>query len=177
MVITCGKPLRQAHSRNLMLFLLAPYSSNTPLHGLTNRFPFNWLIYCYTSVTILKEEGMNRGCSFIWGKAIVQHSLTVVHLQLYSTSLINPKHITKKFIVSPAGMLKCLQKWSGIYRVKKLSFFHCLTNCSFEKPPNMVRHVGGWIKTPLVSCHFMKGNSMVVVGMVIHCCMCYGHGL
>jgi hypothetical protein len=41
MVITCGKALRQAHSRNLMLFLLAPYSSNTPVHGLTNHFPFN----------------------------------------------------------------------------------------------------------------------------------------
>jgi hypothetical protein len=141
MVITCGKAVRQAHSRNLMLFLLAPYSTNTPVHGLMYHFPFNWLIYCYTSVSILKEEGINRGCSYIWGKAIAQHSLSVFHLQLSNLALWCIQSTYQKnsyshqlecwnasesgqvftglrnkvsFIVSLTVVLKSLQIWSGI---------------------------------------------------------------
>jgi hypothetical protein len=94
-----------------MLFLLEPYSSNTPVHGLFIPLLLqliNLLLYISEHIT----GGRHIGVAVIFGGKQVCNT----HYQYPTFNCLiylfdDPKHITKNFIVSPDAMLKYLENW------------------------------------------------------------------
>jgi hypothetical protein len=114
MIITCDKALEQAYYQNSMVLLvIAHYFSNTLVHGCIQLI----------NLHVIHQWAYERRMVSVGVPVIFEWKIgfRVFHLWLANLPVwyIHNKHIKEIFIVSPAVMLKCLRKWSGIYSVKK----------------------------------------------------------